>query len=99
MKFEVVKNQLSRNLRDALRQAGYHSLENPRTGLASFVRRLSRTQYYPRFHLYVDEFDTFYRFNLHLDQKKPSYKGQKAHSGEYDDNQVKEEAARIQLII
>lgn len=38
-------------------------------------------------------------FNLHLDQKKPSYKGSHAHSGEYDGKLVKEEAERIKSLL
>lgn len=74
----------------------------------SIVRQIGRNDY-PRFHLYIkeksfvaaasqDKLNTFV-FNLHLDQKKPSYKGNSAHSGEYDGEVVEEEAERIKNIL
>jgi hypothetical protein len=36
-----------------------------------------------------------YVFNLHLDQKKTSYEGSHAHSGQYDGEVVDREADRI----
>lgn len=56
---------------------------------------------YPRFHIYVKknrETGVFY-FNLHLDQKQPSYEGTAAHSGEYEGELVENEANRIKKII
>jgi len=38
-------------------------------------------------------------FNLHLDQKRPIYKGAPAHAGEYDSEVVKKEAERIKQIL
>ncbi|MBU1130573.1 hypothetical protein KJ840_00350 [Patescibacteria group bacterium] len=99
MKFNIQKTQLQKNLRDALRRAGYFSISDRKSGQLSYVKRLSKTQHYPRFHLYFTEDQDSYTFNLHLDQKKPSYAGQHAHSGEYDEPLVKEEAERIQSII
>lgn len=99
MKFKIAKNQFKKNLPDALRSAGYFSIIDQRSNQSSFVRRLSNSQHYPRFHLYIDEDNDSYQFNLHLDQKKVSYHGQKAHSGEYDEPLVKEEAERINSII
>ena len=64
-------------------------------GETSYVRRLSRIQHYPRFHLYLNETPEQLTFNLHLDQKHASYEGSSAHSGEYDGETVKEEADRI----
>jgi hypothetical protein len=64
-----------------------------------FVRELARGGY-PRFHLYVSERDASnWVFNLHLDQKKPVYEGQTAHSGEYDGALVEGEAQRIWAIV
>lgn len=37
--------------------------------------------------------------NLHLDQKRPVYKGTSAHSGEYEGEILKQEAARIKSIL
>lgn len=56
---------------------------------------------YPRFHLYIKEGkekNTFL-FNLHLDQKKPSYQGSRAHSGEHEGALIKQEVTRIKKII
>jgi len=51
----------------------------------AFVRPIGELLY-PRFHIYLREnkrtSEIF--FNLHLDQKKPIYKGVPAHSGEYE---------------
>jgi hypothetical protein len=99
MKFKINKQDLGRNLRDALRRAGYFGIEDRRSGRSSYVRRLSRSQHYPRFHLYIDEEADFYFFNLHLDQKQVSYQGARAHSADYDEPAVEEEAKRISSII
>lgn len=64
----------------------------------SYARRLGR-QDYPRFHIYIKDLDDGFEINLHLDQKKPSYKGSSAHSGEYDGELVEQEALRIKQII
>lgn len=98
MRFNIPKTQLQRNLRDALRRTGYFSISDRKTCQLSYVRRLSKTQYYPRFHLYVDEDSKYFKFNLHLDQKGPSYKGQRAHSAEYEEPIIKEEIERIKSI-
>ncbi len=37
--------------------------------------------------------------NLHLDQKKASYKGQKAHSAEYDGQVVENEINRLSSLL
>ena len=70
----------------------------------SFIRPLA-SHGYPRFHIYLKILDSHVLknatakkeiiFNLHLDQKKPVYKGAPAHSGEYDSEIVKEESERI----
>ncbi|NQU77324.1 hypothetical protein HQ544_01355 [Candidatus Falkowbacteria bacterium] len=79
-----------------LRQAGYSIFRDPNTQETSYTRRLA-SGFYPRFHIYVNQEDPQgLILNLHLDQKKASYEGQKAHSGEYDSDLVKQEAERIQ---
>ncbi|PKM89105.1 hypothetical protein CVU83_00590 [Candidatus Falkowbacteria bacterium HGW-Falkowbacteria-2] len=80
-----------------LRRAGYTFITDRSSGQDSFVRRLGG-DFYPRFHLYVQEVagsDELY-FNLHLDQKKASYEGQSRHSGEYEGELVEGEVARLQ---
>ena len=56
---------------------------------------------YPRFHIYLkeDREKNLLFFNLHLDQKKPSYAGSHAHSGEYTGKVVEDETERIKKII
>ena len=62
---------------------------------------------YPRFHIYLkidgstdspQEIKNLI-FNLHLDQKKPIYKGATAHSGEYEGELIEKEAERIKQIL
>lgn len=50
---------------------------------------------YPRFHLYVKSENKNSIFNLHLDQKRPIYKGVRAHGGEYEGEVVEKEVNRI----
>lgn len=52
---------------------------------------------YPRFHIYVnrEEPGTLIELTLHLDEKKPSYEGFTAHSGQYDGPVIEEERRRI----
>ena len=60
------------------------------------VRYLSGREY-PRFHLFIkqDKDKNLLSFNLHLDQKKASYKNSPAHSGEYEGKLVEVEKERI----
>ena len=52
---------------------------------------------YPRFHAYIKINNVSQEtiINLHLDQKRPVYKGVPAHSAEYDSEAVKKEIVRI----
>jgi hypothetical protein len=87
------------NLRIFLRRAGYGEFNDPNTGKASYTKRLSR-DYYPRFHLYVEtDKDNKTFFNLHLDQKKPSYPGARSHNAEYEGEQVEQEGQRLKGLI
>jgi hypothetical protein len=76
------------NIKDSplniLRRAGYAFLRrDERTGELSFVKRVGNADY-PRFHIYVKMNRAGQaEVNLHLDQKKASYRGATAHSGEY----------------
>ena len=82
------------NALDVLRKAGYSYFKDPQSGEESFVVRLT-SEFYPRFHLYVENSGNQVVFNLHLDQKKPSYGNEKMHSGEYDGPTVEKELRRI----
>jgi len=77
-----------------MRRIGYGEIFDSKTQHISYVRRLSGG-HYPRLHAYVDDIEGGIAIKLHLDQKKASYEGQKAHSGEYEGPIVKEEIERI----
>jgi hypothetical protein len=49
--------------------------------------------------MYVEEDGDNYSFNLHLDQKQPSYSGSRAHSGEYDGELVESEMERLKAYL
>lgn len=78
-----------------LRQAGYKHFIDPVTKKESYVLQLTNG-FYPRFHLYVVEEANQIIFDLHLDQKRPSYSGTRAHGGEYDGPTVEKELVRIE---
>ncbi len=92
------ENLAKGNLRNILRRCNYVEIFDRQSGKISYVRRLG-AYFYPRFHLYAEEIENGLAMNLHLDQKKASYTGQTAHSGEYDNELVQEEAKRIKNII
>ncbi|MEK7076925.1 MAG: hypothetical protein AAB967_01700 [Patescibacteria group bacterium] len=94
MKFTIKTNQPLLGLG---RVIGYRLLGSKGDDL-NFVRPILRN-HYPRFHIYVRNAGGFLMFNLHLDQKKPTYEGHVAHSGEYDGELVEEEAERIRRIL
>jgi len=86
------------NTAEIMRQARYRYMGVSGDQL-SFVRSVSQNPY-PRFHVYLKEDkqtkEVF--FTLHLDQKRMSYKGSNAHSGDYDGELLKEESQRIKDI-
>ncbi len=89
----VIKNQKD-NIINLTRKIGYFFIGS------SFIRPLERSGY-PRFHLYIKENPETQEliFNLHLDQKKPIYKGAPAHAGEYEGQVVETEIERIKQIL
>ncbi len=91
IKFDFDSIQLNTN--DLLRKCGYRSIRS-RKGDLSYVRTL-RSGNYPRFHIYVHD----YGFNLHLDQKAPSYSGSHAHNASYQGDLVEKESKRIKQIL
>ena len=83
-----------------MRKFGYY-FEREDVGELVFSRPISAAgSGYPRFHVYVkvDEVSCEAVINLHLDQKKPIYKGASAHAGEYKGETVEKEAERIKKI-
>lgn len=79
---------------NVLRKAGYAHFVDPNTKKPSFVLRTG-PDFYPRYHLYVMEDGEKTVFDLHIDQKKPQYRGARAHNGEYDGPVVERELERI----
>lgn len=94
----LIKSNNETNIRNLLRRAGYHEFYDRKTAKNSFSRRLTR-DHYPRFHIYLQKKSGQTFLNLHLDQKKASYKGQTAHSGEYDSDLVDREGERLRSFI
>lgn len=82
-----------------MRRVGYgFERRDPKTGEDSFSRRLGAGQF-PKFHIYAHKEGDNLFVNLHLDQKKPTYGENTAHSGEYDGAMMEQEAERINLAI
>lgn len=75
---------------NVLRRSGYSfQRKDERTGEMSFVKRVGSGDY-PRFHIYASQDEKgSVQVNLHLDQKKASYEGATAHSGEYESDENK----------
>ena len=82
-----------------LRRAGYAFLRrDDKTGEMSFAKRAGNADY-PRFHIYAKAIGyTGAQVNLHLDQKKASYEGTVAHSGEYGAEENKWLAQEAEII-
>lgn len=95
MTFQI--NNLNYNVHDLMRRLGYRPLGYTEKNELNCVRPLGGD--YPRFHVYLTETPTILAFNVHLDQKKPSYEGATAHSGEYDGETVRAEVERMKEII
>ncbi len=98
MKIILNKKALNINPETFLRRAGYAFIQDRQSGNASFVRRLGNN-FYPRLHLYFEEKDDRIIFNLHLDQKKPSYQGARAHNAEYEGEVVENEIERLKNLL
>ncbi len=96
MKF-FLKGPLRENIYTLARKIGYHFQgEDKERGELIFTRP---PRGYPRFHLYLKIENENLFFDLHLDQKRPIYKGAPAHAGEYDSEVVEKEAGRIKEIL
>lgn len=92
MKFKISPQPF--NTLSLMRQLGY----SPYFEKNSYVRRLTR-QDYPHFHLYLKENPDYIEISLHLDQKGACYRGQTAHSGEYEGEQVAAESNRVRQLL
>lgn len=97
MKIKIKNNNA--DIVKLIKRCGYAEFKDRQTGQISFTHRLG-LYFYPRFHLYINqEADNEIILTLHLDQKKPSYEGCPAHSGEYEGELVEKEAQRIKNYI
>jgi len=96
MKF-VLKGPFKENVYNLMRKAGYYfqGKDEEKSELI-FIRP---PKGYPRFHLCLKIENDNLIFNLHLDQKRPIYKGAPAHAGEYAGETVEKEAERIKQIL
>jgi len=96
MKFKVEKPK--DNSWNLLRQAGYSQHPDRRHGISYF--RSLQGGLYPRFHIYIDAESAgeYIDFSIHLDQKKPSYEGSRAHGGDYDSEMVQKEVERLREV-
>ena len=95
---EFTINNLKRSINDVMRTVGYQPAYFQKDGQFSIIRPVGRNDY-PRFHLYIKQNGSDVVFDLHLDQKKPSYGGQTGHSGEYEGEVVVQEAERIKQLL
>lgn len=93
----TIKN-LEEGIASIARNIGYLIIDTNPNGEYNLVRKLAGNNY-PRFHIYLRQQGSTYNFGLHLDQKKPSYKGTHAHNGEYFGPVVDEEVERIKDIL
>ncbi|MDP2704354.1 MAG: hypothetical protein Q8P01_03990 [bacterium] len=93
MKLEIKKPK-NENLQTTMRRLGYKPIGYSDRGELNCVRPIGRD--YPRFHAYIKEDGDEYIFNIHLDQKRPSYGRETAHSGDYESDTVRDEVAYIQ---
>ena len=96
MKFKFPKKNL--HPKDVIRKCGYGELHDKKYNTISYTRKLGGG-HYPRFHIYYEEFPTYFEVALHLDQKQPSYGKETAHSGDYDGPAVENEARRMTEIV
>jgi len=84
------------NIRNFLQREGYFASLHSQTGRLNFTKRLTSADY-PHYHLYIEKnMDGSSYLTLHLDQKKPSYQGARAHNADYSGQVVEGEARRLQ---
>jgi hypothetical protein len=87
------------NVKSFLQRAGYSSSIHSKTGRINFSKRLT-SDIYPHFHIYIEKnVEGRSYFSLHLDQKKVSYHGSKAHNAEYEGGIVEKEGDRLKQLI
>lgn len=90
----AIENKTGENIINIMRQAGYVFLGQQGNEL-NFAKQIGPSRF-PRFHAFLSENKSEVSVNMHLDQKAPVYKEQKAHSGDYENNEaLSAEAERI----
>jgi hypothetical protein len=92
------KQKMNLSTDQVIRRCGYGLVRDRNAQQRSYSRRLGQQGIYPRFHMYINSEDPLI-LSLHIDQKQVSYEGQKAHSGDYDSDLVKQEVQRIYNIV
>lgn len=96
MKFKI--QNVDRSINNLTRTIGYQPAYFQKKGEFSLILRLTKEDY-PRFHLYVKQEAQNFIFNLHLDQKKPSYNSSHAHNGEHNGEIIEAETERIRSLL
>lgn len=94
MKLKFSKQEIG-NSTVFIRRCGYGEYHDRRMGKTSYMKRATMVQMFPRYHVYIEERGDEVVFDLHLDQKRPSYEGSRMHAGEYDGTAVEREGERI----
>ena len=95
----IVKGPFKDNIYNLMRSIEYHFWgKDERSGELNFVHPLGGDAY-PRFHIFLKIEDKDLIFNLHLDQKMPTYEGAPAHEGEYEGELVEKEAERVKEVL
>lgn len=94
MKFQINKSQLNSNYAVFLKRLGYVFIRDRRSQTESFARRI-RSDFYPRFHVYITENSDFVIFDIHIDHKKDASLSHSRHNTEYGGVLVENEVNRI----
>ena len=97
---EFVIKDLQKSISEISREIGYVIIDTNERNEYNMVRRLG-VDNYPRFHIYMSQQGYTCIFSIHLDQKKPIYKGVgvHAHNGEYFGPIIDTEIERIKNIL
>lgn len=95
MELRFTKEQIGGNATVFIRRCGYGEYYDKRLKKVSYMKRARIQDMFPRFHVYIEERGDEIVYDLHLDQKRPSYTGTSMHAGEYEGTAVEKEAGRI----
>src|SRR3989344_2059181 len=98
MKLKFTKEQIGVSPVAFIRRCGYGEYYDRRMQKVSYMKRARMTDMFPRYHVYAEEHGDEAVFDLHLDQKRPSYGNETMHSGEYEGGAVEREAERIKAL-